>query len=110
CPKCSSPVVIRTGRFGRFYACSAFPKCKHTEPLENAQANTGISCPSCKKGTIVSKKTRKGKIFYACNQYPACDFALWDKPTGELCKTCGSFMVTKGKQVKCSNKECPAKT
>lgn len=107
CPKCSSPIVIRVGRFGRFYACSAFPKCKHTEPIENKNTDTGVVCPLCKKGALVSKRTKKGKIFYACNQYPACDFALWDKPTGEQCARCGSLMVQKAKGApRCSGKTC----
>jgi len=108
CPKCNSFLVIRLGKFGRFYACSSFPKCRYTEPLEK---NTlGIKCPKCKKGEIIEKKTRKGKIFYACNQFPKCDFALWDKPTGEKCPECDSLLVeTKRKQVKCSNKDCQFK-
>ncbi len=126
CPKCNSFLVIRLGKFGRFYACSKFPKCRYTEPLEK---NTlGIKCPKCEKGEIVEKRTRRGKIFYACNQFPKCDFALWDKPrtimvrgkpTGERCPKCGSLLVEKrkpryhppsaelrGRQIKCSNKDC----
>ena len=105
CPKCGAPLLIRLGKFGKFYACSKFPKCKHTEPLE--ENILGIKCPKCKKGEIVEKRTRKRKIFYACNQFPKCDFALWDKPTGEKCPKCGSLLIeTKRKQIKCSNKEC----
>ncbi len=107
CPECGSPILIRLGRFGRFYSCSNFPKCKHTEPLEKNVL--GIQCPKCKKGEIVLKRTRKGKIFYACNQYPKCDFALWDKPIKEKCPKCDSLLVEKGKQIKCSNKECDFK-
>ncbi len=105
CPKCGSPLLIRLGRFGQFYACSTFPKCKYTESLkENA---LGIKCPKCGKGQIVEKRTKKGKIFYGCSNWPKCDFALWDKPTGEKCPKCDSLLVeTKRKQVKCSNKEC----
>ncbi len=107
CPECGSPILIRLGRFGRFYACSNFPKCKYTEPLEKQDLD--IKCPKCKKGEIVLKRTRKGKIFYACNQYPKCDFALWDKPIKETCPKCGSLLVEKGKLIKCSNKECDFK-
>ncbi|PIR72146.1 MAG: type I DNA topoisomerase [Candidatus Nealsonbacteria bacterium CG10_big_fil_rev_8_21_14_0_10_36_24] len=108
CPKCGAPLLVRLGKYGRFYACSKFPKCRHTEPLEK---NTlGIKCPKCKKGEIVEKRTKRGKIFYACNQFPKCDFALWDKPTGEKCPECGSLLVeTKRKQIKCSNKDCQFK-
>jgi len=105
CPKCGSPLLIRLGRFGKFYACSGFPKCKYTESLKDNMLNIG--CPKCKIGKITEKRTRKGKIFYGCDQYPKCDFALWDRPTSEKCPKCGSLLVeTKRKQIKCSHKEC----
>jgi len=105
CPKCSSPLVIRLGKFGQFYACSTFPKCDYTESLE--QNTLDITCPECKKGNIVEKRTKRNKVFYGCDQYPDCDCAVWDKPTGSLCTECGSLLVeTKRKQVKCSNKAC----
>jgi len=108
CPKCGAPLLIRLGKYGKFYACSKFPKCKYTEPLEKTAL--GIECPKCKKGEIVEKRTKKKKIFYACNQFPQCDFALWNKPTGEECPKCGSLLVeTKRRQIKCSNKECDYK-
>ncbi len=108
CPKCGAPVVERLGRFGRFYACSKFPECKYTESLKENTIN--IKCPKCEKGQLTLKRTRKGKVFYGCDQYPECDFALWDKPTGEKCPKCNSMLVeTKGKKVKCSNKECDYK-
>lgn len=103
CPKCGSPIVIKLGRFGEFYACSAFPKCKHAAPII---IPTGVKCPECQKGDIIERKTRRGKTFYSCSQYPKCKFALWDKPTGEKCPKCDSLMVEKGKVIKCSNKEC----
>jgi len=108
CPKCGAPLLIRLGKFGRFYACSKFPKCKYTESLE--KKTLGIECLKCKKGEIVEKRTKRGKIFYGCNQFPQCDFALWDKPTGEICPKCKSLLVeTKRKQIKCSSKECDFK-
>jgi len=88
CPQCGSPLLIRLGKFGRFYACSKFPKCKYTESLK--ENTLGIKCPKCKKGKIVEKRTKKGKIFYGCNQFPECDFALWDKPTGKECPKCAA--------------------
>ena len=108
CPKCSAPLLIRLGKFGRFYACSKFPKCRYTESLkENV---LGVKCLKCKKGQILQKRTKKGKIFYGCSLWPKCDFALWDKPTGEKCPKCDSLLVeTKRKQIKCSNKECDFK-
>ncbi len=108
CPKCGAPLIIRIGRYGQFYACSKFPKCRYTESLEKNVL--GIKCPKCKKGEIVEKRTKRRKIFYGCNRFPECDFALWDKPTGEFCPKCKSLLITtKRKQVKCSNKECDYK-
>jgi len=108
CPKCGAPLLIRFGKFGKFYGCSRFPKCKYTEPFEKTEL--GIKCPKCKKGEIVEKRTKKKKIFYGCNRWPKCDFALWDKPTGKKCPKCGSLLVkTKTGQIKCSNKECDYK-
>ncbi len=105
CPKCGAPLLIRIGKYGQFYACSQFPKCRYTESLEK---NTlGVKCPRCQTGDIVEKRTKKRKIFYGCNQFPKCDFALWDKPTGEKCPKCQSLLIqTKRGQIKCSNKEC----
>jgi len=109
CPKCGANLVIKMGRFGKFYACPKFPECKHTENMEPAKPafEHEIACPKCKTGHIVEKKTKKRKIFYGCSAYPDCDFALWDKPTGQNCEKCGSLIVeTIRKQIKCSNKEC----
>ena len=107
CPKCGSPIIERMGRFGRFYACSKFPECKHTESIENKAAELNIKCPKCKEGDIVARKTKRGKIFYGCNKFPKCDFALWDKPVNEFCPKCDSILIQKTKkQIKCSNKEC----
>ncbi|XOB41468.1 MAG: type I DNA topoisomerase [Candidatus Nealsonbacteria bacterium] len=104
CPECKAQLLIRLGKFGKFYGCSRFPKCKYTEPFEKKKL--GIKCPKCKKGEIVEKRTKKKKIFYGCNQWPKCDFALWDKPTGKKCPKCGSLLVEKGRKIKCSDKDC----
>jgi len=107
CPKCSSPLVERLGRFGRFYACSKFPECKHTESVEGDPDTLNIACPKCKEGKITGKRTKKGKTFYGCNRFPKCDFALWDKPVNEFCPKCDSILIQKSKnKIKCSNKEC----
>jgi len=105
CPKCGSPLLVRLGKYGSFYACSAFPKCRYTEPLEK---NTlGIKCPKCDTGEIVEKRTKGRKIFYGCNNFPKCKYALWDKPINETCPKCGSLLIeTKRKQIKCSSKDC----
>ena len=122
CPDCGKFLVARFGRFGKFLACTGFPQCKHTEPLNKKQMDLGIACPKClaspdfsrreNPGSIVQKRTKTKKVFYGCNKYPTCDFALWDKPTGERCPKCDSLLVEKfskkneGPQIKCSNKEC----
>jgi DNA topoisomerase-1 len=105
CPKCGANLLIRLGKYGKFYACSKFPKCRYTESLK--ENTLGIKCPKCKEGKIVQKRTKKHKIFYGCDQYPKCDLALWDKPTGETCPKCKSLLAqTKRGQIKCSNKDC----
>lgn len=108
CPECGSPVLIRLGRYGEFYACSNFPKCKYTKSLK--ENSLGIKCPKCEAGEVVAKRTKRGKIFYGCKNWPKCDFAVWDKPTGKKCPKCGSPLVeTKRKQIKCSDQECDFK-
>ncbi len=105
CPKCKAPLLIRLGKYGEFYACSNFPKCRYTESLKENALN--VPCPKCKKGKITEKRTKKRKIFYGCDQFPKCDFALWEKPIKKTCQKCNSLLVeTKNKQIKCSNKEC----
>ncbi len=101
CPECSSDLVIRNGRYGEFIACSNYPNCKYIKK-EEKEETTFATCPKC-DGKIVAKRTRKGKIFYGCSNYPDCDMALWYKPTGELCKKCNSLMVVKGKKEVCPN-------
>ena len=101
CPECGEPLVERTGRFGKFVACSNYPKCKFIKKEEKKVVEI-CDCPKC-GGKIIEKKTKRGKVFYGCNNYPKCDYALWDKPTGELCPNCGSLMVEKKDRVFCSN-------
>lgn len=104
CPECQSPLIIRMGRYGKFYGCSNFPKCRFTEPFKNNK--TGVNCPECQTGEIVEKKSRRG-IFYACDRYPDCRFALSDKPTGEKCPECSALLVkNKEGKIKCSQKNC----
>ena len=104
CEKCGAPMIIKTGRFGKFLACSNFPKCRNTKNIEKT---IGIKCPQCSQGEITERMTKKGKIFYGCTNYPNCNFAVWNKPTGEKCPKCNSLLVkTRGNKVKCSRKEC----
>jgi DNA topoisomerase-1 len=108
CDKCGRPMVIKHGRYGKFLACTGFPECKNTKPYLD---KIGIECPKCEDGEIVKRKSKKGKTFYGCSNYPDCDFVSWDKPTEKNCPECGSMMVEKyskkkGKYYKCTNKEC----
>lgn len=107
CEKCGGKMLIRSGRFGQFLACSNFPKCKNTKPMDGDKKEVG-KCPEC-GSPMVEKKTRKGKIFYSCQRYPDCQFASWDIPTGEKCPKCQSALVRKGKIIKCSNSSCDYK-
>lgn len=115
CPKCSKPMVEKLGRFGRFYACTGFPECRHTESIVKETPGAkpitlDIACPKCSKGHMTAKRTKRGKIFYGCDTYPTCDFATWDKPINEFCPTCNSILVeTKARKIKCSSKECDFK-
>ena len=101
CPNCGSPLVIRKGRYGSFTACSNYPECKYikTEPKEIVEV---CACPNC-DGKIIEKKSKRGKVFYGCNNYPTCKTAYWDKPTGELCPNCNSMLTIKKDKIKCSN-------
>ena len=101
CPECGHPLVIRKGRYGEFVACSNFPACKHIK-AEPKEEHISCDCPNC-DGQIVEKRSRKGKIFYGCNNYPKCKTAYWDKPIGEKCPECESMLTEKKDKVKCSN-------
>lgn len=105
CEVCGSPMVIKLGRYGKFYACSNFPDCRHTQAIVK---EIGVECPKCHKGQIIERKTKRNRLFYSCNRYPDCDFTSWDKPVGRSCPKCGQYLVEKkvrggGKQVVCSN-------
>ena len=104
CEKCGKPMAFKIGRYGKFLGCSGYPDCKNIKAIVKS---TGVQCTECGKGEIVEKKSKAGRIFFACNQYPSCKFALWSKPTGEKCPKCGSLMVyAKNDSIACSNKEC----
>ena len=109
CDKCGAKMIYKFGRYGKFLACPNFPECKNTKPLTDP---IGIACPKCKKGHIVRRKSKRGRVFYGCDRYPECDLALWNEPVDQFCKECGSIMVKKktrqrGEEIICSNKECP---
>ena len=96
------------GRYGKFLACTGFPECRNTRPLLE---EIGVACPKCGKGQVVKRRSKKGRVFYGCDQYPECEFVTWEKPTGEKCPSCGEGYlvehVTKNGVSKiCTNKEC----
>ncbi|RYU56867.1 type I DNA topoisomerase [Methylolobus aquaticus] len=111
CPKCDSALIVKSGRYGKFIGCSAYPKCKHIEPIEKP-ADTGVQCPQCKVGTLNTRKSRFGKLFYSCSTYPTCSYAVWNPPLAEPCPQCGWPILTiktgkrRGTEKVCPQKEC----
>ncbi len=91
CPNCARPMVIKTGRFGRFMSCTGYPECKTTRPILK---DTGAKCPK-DGGMIVERKSKKGRTFYGCANYPKCDFISWDRVVAQPCPVCGSHVVAK---------------
>ena len=107
CEKCGSPMVVKRGRFGPFLGCSKYPECKNIKSIDK---KINVKCPKCTEGDLVEKRTKRRKIFFGCNRYPKCDFAIWEKPNGEVCPKSGDLLVFAAKGViKCSNKECDFK-
>ncbi len=111
CEKCGSQMLVKTGRYGKFLACSGYPKCKNIQPLEKPKT-LDIACPQCNEGQMQEKKSRYGKIFYSCNRYPQCKYALWNPPKAEACPKC-SWPLTEIKTTKrwgtvqrCPQEEC----
>jgi DNA topoisomerase-1 len=100
CEKCGRPMVIKLGRYGKFLACSGFPECRNSRPLLE---KIGVTCPTCKQGEIVERRSKKGRTFYGCERYPECDFVAWNKPVNATCPRCGSYMVEAGRkgQIRC---------
>ncbi len=111
CPECNSPLIFKRGRYGKFIGCSGYPKCRYIEPLEKPK-DTGVTCPKCDKGTIMQRKSRRGKIFYSCSTYPKCDYAIWNEPIEEPCPKCGWPVLTikttkrRGTEKVCPQSEC----
>lgn len=108
CEKCGKPMVVKYGRYGKFLACSGYPECKNTKAYVE---KTGVKCPQCENGELVKRKSKKGRVFYGCSNYPDCKFVVWNKPVNKKCPECNGLMVEKhsrkkGKYYKCVNKEC----
>ncbi len=108
CPECGNPLHIKQGRYGQFIGCSNYPECRHMEPLEKPK-DTGITCPKCQKNPIVEKKSRKGKVFFACSGFPKCKNAYWYPPIDEPCPQCDSpILLHKTTKKAGQQKVCPA--
>ena len=105
CPECGNPLVIRKGKYGEFVACSNYPDCKYIKK-EKVEVVEICNCPNC-DGKIIERKSRRGKVFYGCNNYPKCKTAFWDKPVDEKCPKCQKMLVEKNGKIKCS--ECDYK-
>lgn len=105
CDRCQGKMVVKNGRFGKFLACSNYPECKNTMAVK-----TGVKCPEndC-KGDIIEKRTRKGKLFFGCDQFPACKFASWDRPHPVACPICSyPILVERGKGEGAKSLRCPS--
>lgn len=107
CPECGKNLVVKQGRFGEFTACSGYPDCKYIKQ----NLVEGVKCPSCGKGDIAEKRSKRGKTFYGCTRYPKCDFSVWQRPVAEKCPQCGSsYLVQKnlkaGPVIACPNEQC----
>lgn len=106
CEKCKTFMVYRQGPYGRYLKC---PECGENKAIV---IDTGITCPTCQKGSLIRRRSKRGRYFYGCNRYPECHMALWDEPVNQFCSTCGSIMVkrtykSQDEKVFCSNMECP---
>lgn len=109
CPKCGGALIIRRGKYGKFIGCSQYPTCKFIESLEKPE-DTSVTCPECKKGTLIKRKSRFGTFFYACNQYPSCRYAVNHPPIAESCPSCHwPILMLKTTKRKGTEKVCPQK-
>ena len=111
CPRCDGDLIIRHGPYGKFIGCSNYPQCKHIEPLEKP-ADTGVECPECHKGTLVQRRSRRGKVFYSCSTYPQCKYAIWNEPVTGPCPQCNWPILTlkttkrRGTELVCPQEGC----
>ena len=108
CEKCGKKMVIKSGRFGKFLACPAYPECKNTKPVPEDEVTT--PCPKCGSKLIKKNSRKSGKKFYGCSNYPTCDFAAPNVPTGEICPECGGYILRGKGRKYCMNSECPTRT
>jgi DNA topoisomerase-1 len=102
CDKCGRNMVIKYGPHGKFLACPGFPECRNTAPYFE---KTGVACPLCGKDIVV-KRSKKGRRYYGCIGFPACDFMVWQRPSDEKCPQCGNVLLEKGNKLVCADSEC----
>ena len=107
CDKCGRPMVIKSGRYGKFLACSGFPECRNTKRLVK---DTGGICPKCGQGRMLLRKSAKGRVYYGCERYPDCDFMTWDEPVPTKCEKCGATLFKKGSRLYCAKEGCGFET
>ncbi|MBC1491370.1 type I DNA topoisomerase [Listeria booriae] len=105
CDLCGAPMVFKMGKYGKFLACSRFPDCRNTKPIVK---EIGVTCPKCNEGQVIERKSKKKRIFYGCNRYPACDYVSWDKPIARPCPKCNEKALVekklkKGVQIQCTH-------
>lgn len=111
CEKCDSELIIKQGPYGKFIGCSSYPDCNFIEPLEKP-ADTNVQCPECKKGSLLRRRSRRGKTFYSCSRYPDCKYAIWDRPLDKACPQCKWPILTEkvtkkhGTRLLCPQEEC----
>ena len=102
CEQCGRNMVIKYGPHGKFLACPGFPECKNTKPyLEKI----GVPCPVCGKDIVV-KRSKKGRLYYGCENNPECEFMSWQRPSKEKCPSCGGYMLEKGNKLVCADEHC----
>ncbi len=115
CAECGKSMVMKRGKYGTFLACTGYPDCKYTESLSTEEGGVSTGAPCTEKGcngTLVARRSKRGKIFYGCNNFPKCRFAIWDKPVNKPCPECGAgFLIEKstkkdGDFLACLNRKC----
>jgi DNA topoisomerase-1 len=111
CPSCESALVIRDGKYGKFIGCSSYPECTYLEPIEKPK-DTEVGCPKCEQGTLLQRRSRRGKQFFSCSTFPKCDYAVWNESLAESCPSCEWPVLTlkttkrRGAEKVCPQKEC----
>ena len=101
CPESGHPLAKKVGRYGPFVGCTGYPECRY---IKKERQGTGVTCPKCNEGELTAKRTRRGKLFYSCDRYPKCDFAVWSRPLTESCPQCGGLLLAQaGGKAKCND-------